>query len=62
MAKLILMPDGLVQITGEAPPTELLDQIKHRIGPGEAAVVVSTEEMLAFLELLATQKPEEPAS
>ena len=61
MAKLILMPDGLVQITGEAPPPELLDQIKHRIGPGEAAVVVSAEEMLAFLELLG-QKPEEPAS
>jgi len=62
MAKLTLTPDGMVQITGETPPPELLDQIKHRIGPGEAAVVVSAEEMAAFMESLATQKPGEPAS
>jgi len=43
-------------------PPELLDQIKHRIGPGEAAVVVSAEEMAAYMESLGTQKPEEPAS
>ena len=50
MATITLMPDGMLRIIGKEPSPELLEEIKHRIGPNEAAVVVTKEEMVAFLE------------
>jgi DNA-binding CsgD family transcriptional regulator len=41
--------DGVVAIIGKAPSEELLEQIRHRIGPGEAAVVVSKQAAEAYL-------------
>jgi DNA-binding CsgD family transcriptional regulator len=35
--------DGLVKITGRKPSPEILEQLKGRIGPGEAAVEISAE-------------------
>jgi hypothetical protein len=50
MATITLMPDGMLRIIGKEPSPELLEEIKHRIGPNEAAVVVTQEEIAAFLE------------
>jgi hypothetical protein len=52
MATITLTPEGMVRIVGEAPSPELLEEIKHRIGPEEAAVVVPADELIAFLARL----------
>jgi hypothetical protein len=47
--------NGMVRIIGKRPDDELLAQIKHRIGPDEAAVVVTDEAVKAWLKK--TKKP-----
>jgi hypothetical protein len=49
MATITLTPEGKVRIVGEVPSAEILEQIKDRIGPEEAAVVVPADELIAFL-------------
>lgn len=50
MATITLMPDGMLRIVGETLSDELLAEIKDRIGPEEAAVVVPAGDIVAFLE------------
>jgi len=42
--------NGMVRVIGKQPDEALLAQIKHRIGPGEAAVVVTDEAVKAWLK------------
>ncbi|HET8726604.1 MAG TPA: hypothetical protein VFO41_03745 [Alphaproteobacteria bacterium] len=44
--------DGMLRIIGKPPSPELLEQIAHRIGPDEAAVVISAEAVDAYLKQL----------
>lgn len=53
MAKIRLTDDGMIEIIGVPPSEEVLAEIRDRIGPMEAAVVVSEDEMKAFLATLA---------
>lgn len=41
---------GCCALSAKRPPDELLAEIKDRIGPEEAAVVVPTGDIVAFLE------------
>ena len=48
--RLKLTDDGrTVRIIGKRPSPEIMEQIKDRIGPDEAAVVVSADEVEEFL-------------
>ena len=47
--------NGMVRVIGKQPDEAILAQIKHRIGPGEAAVVVTDEAVKAWLK--ETKKP-----